>query len=153
MEGTGKEKRVETSERGSKVCDGPAIHRTRPSIGLVESTVRSFQVETKGCVPCRRSFVSNRDPRPWAGFLGPNKLSRSVGLWVGPKDWPIEPRSESCDLSKIVGLGFDLFWAWPNDLRLIVEKPRNHENSISEWLSGVLIDHVRNELIIAYRAH
>lgn len=46
--------------------------------------------------------------------LGPNKLSRSVGLWVGPKDWPIEPRSESCDLSKIVGLGFDLFWAWPN---------------------------------------
>ena len=44
MEGTGKEKRVETSERGSKVCDGPAIHRTRPSIGLVESTVRSFQV-------------------------------------------------------------------------------------------------------------
>ncbi|KAF3600102.1 hypothetical protein F2Q69_00036801 [Brassica cretica] len=63
MKGTGKEQRVETSERGSKVCDGPAIHQTRPSIGLVESTV-----ETKGCVPCRRSFVSNRDPRPWAGW-------------------------------------------------------------------------------------
>lgn len=44
MDGTGKEKRVETSERGSKVCDRPAIHQTRPSIGLVESMVRSVQV-------------------------------------------------------------------------------------------------------------
>lgn len=33
--------------------------------------------------------------------LGPNKLSRSVGLWVGLKDWPIEPRSESCDRNEL----------------------------------------------------
>ncbi|KAG2266439.1 hypothetical protein Bca52824_073518 [Brassica carinata] len=56
-------------------------------------------------------------------------------------------------------------WAWAllgcmdpglgpdQELRLIVVKPKSHEDSISEGQCGKWVDCVRNELIIAYRTH
>ncbi|KAF3512095.1 hypothetical protein F2Q69_00006057 [Brassica cretica] len=125
------------------------------SLSLENCLTRGRRPNLKGHPACRKSLDKSCFPYPdglgpllgcMDPCLGPNQVRRSVSLWAKL----INGRS-NLNLNRTDCDRLGLAWTWSGhgrllysrldrELRLIVVKPRSHEDSISERLCGVWVD-------------